>query len=121
VTGYLLDGATTAPAADAMLTFKDGSVTGNAGCNGFFAGYTIDGAQLTVAQGGSTLMACDEAVMAQEQAILANLTAAASYEVVDSGMNILDADGAVVLTLAPQAAPSLTGVVWQAVNVNNGQ
>jgi heat shock protein HslJ len=76
---------------------------------------------LTVAQGGSTLMACDEAVMAQEQAILANLTAAASYEVVDSGMNILDADGAVVLTLAPQAAPSLTGVVWQAVNVNNGQ
>jgi heat shock protein HslJ len=66
-------------------------------------------------------MACDEAIMSQEQAILANLAAAASYAVVDSGVNILDADGAVVLELAAQAAPSLTGVVWQAMNINNGR
>lgn len=46
---------------------------GNVGCNGFFAGYTVDGSLLAIAQGGSTMMACEDAIMAQEQAILAVL------------------------------------------------
>lgn len=121
VTGYLQGGSMMAPVINGTLIFQDGTVTGNAGCNGFFAGYSIDGDQLTVSQGGSTLMACDEAIMSQEQAILANLAVAASYVVVDSGVNILDADGVVVLELAQQESPSLTSVVWQATSVNNGR
>ncbi|MFO7633201.1 MAG: META domain-containing protein, partial [Caldilinea sp.] len=55
VTGYLQGGDMTSPVINGTLIFQDGRVTGNAGCNGFFAGYTIDGAQLTVSQGGSTM------------------------------------------------------------------
>ena len=44
VTEYLAaDGTAATPVAPATVTFQNGQVTGNAGCNGFFAGYTVDG------------------------------------------------------------------------------
>lgn len=106
---------------NASLMFQDGRVTGNGGCNGFFAGYTLDGEQLTITQGGSTLMACDEATMVREQAILENLAKVASYAITDDQLSLFDADGVIVLSLAPQPVLSLTSVVWQATNVNNGR
>jgi len=115
------DGVAAAPVADATIAFRNGQVSGNAGCNGFFAGYTVDGSQLTVSQGGSTLMACEEATMAQEQAILASLEHIATYALSDGQLTLLDVDGAVLLTLSAQASPGLTGVVWRATNYNNGQ
>ena len=69
------DGTAATPVADATVTFQNGQVTGNAGCNGFFASYTVDGTVLAITLGGSTVMACEEAIMAQEQAILAALGA----------------------------------------------
>ena len=115
------DGAMATPVADATVSFQNGRVSGNAGCNGFFAGYTLDGTALSVTQAGSTLMACEEAVMAQELAVLTNLTEVASYAVVDDQVQLLNAEGTAVLVLAPQAAPTLAGVVWQATNYNNGR
>ena len=115
------DGTGMAPVADATVTFQNGQVNGNAGCNGFFAGYIVDGAQLTVTQGGSTMMACDEATMAQEQAILAALEQAASYVLVDGTLTILDGEGATLLALTAQVTPALTSVVWQATDYNNGK
>ena len=96
-------------------------VSGNAGCNRFFAGYTLDGAQLTIELGGSTAMACEDAIMAQEDAILAAMGEVASYAILDGQLNLVNAEGVTVLALTPQVAPTLTDVVWQAVNYNNGK
>nr|MBP8292015.1 META domain-containing protein [Caldilineaceae bacterium] len=109
------------PVAAATVTFQNGQVTGNGGCNGFFASYTIDGAALTVTLGGLTSMACEDALMAQEQAILAALGKTASYEVADAQVTLLDIEGAVLLTLSAQTSSGLTSVVWRATNYNNGR
>lgn len=122
VTGYRnLEGKPTAPEGKAIMTFQNGQLTGNGGCNGFFAGYSVDGAQLTIEQGGSTLMACDEATMVREQAILANLGEVTTYVIKEGQLGLLDADGVLLLSLTAQVAPTLDGVVWRATNINNGQ
>lgn len=113
-------GAAAAPVAEATIAFANGQVSGNTGCNNFFASYVLDGTQLTVEQGGSTMMACAEEVMAQEQGILAGLGQVAAYAVVDGQLQLLDRAGTAVLTFAPQTLPTLTGVVWLATMVNNG-
>ncbi|MCB0038386.1 MAG: META domain-containing protein, partial [Caldilinea sp.] len=111
----------TAPVADAIITFQNGQITGNGGCNGFFAGYTLDGNALGITLGGRTAMACEDAIMAQEDAILAALGQVASYEVADGQLQLLGEDGSALLTLTAQTATELTGVVWRATNYNNGQ
>ena len=122
VTEYVAaDGTATAPVADAIVTFQNGQITGNGGCNGFFAGYTLDGNALAITLGGRTSMACEDAVMAQEDAILAALGQVAAYEVADSQLQLLGEDGTALLTLTAQTATDLTGVVWLATNYNNGQ
>jgi heat shock protein HslJ len=102
------------------MAFNNGQISGNAGCNGFFAGYVIDGAQLTIEQGASTMMACPEPEMAQETAIWAALGQAASYTVVDGQLTILNSDGVAVISFAAQEVASLTGVVWRATDYNEG-
>jgi heat shock protein HslJ len=114
------DRAMAAPVADATMAFNNGQISGNAGCNGFFAGYVIDGAQLTIEQGASTMMACPEPEMAQETAIWAALGQAASYTVVDGQLTILNSDGVAVISFAAQEVASLTGVVWRATDYNEG-
>ena len=52
-------------------------------------------------------MACEDAIMAQEQAILAALGEVASYAVLDGQLNLLNAEGVTLLALTPQVAPSL--------------
>jgi heat shock protein HslJ len=108
-------------AAEATMTFQDGRVSGNGGCNTFSAGYTVEGQQLTVEPAASTMMACEEPIMGQEQTFFTNLGQAASYEIVDNQLHILDAEGRLLLSFEPQAAAALTGVLWLATNYNNGQ
>lgn len=118
------DNALRKPVAEATMTFQEGHVGGSAGCNNFSAPYTLAGQQLTIAQIGTTMMFCEEAIMAQEQAILTALGKAAAYASADDGIALLDATGRVVLTLVPhipQPQASLTGVVWLATTINNGQ
>jgi heat shock protein HslJ len=116
------DGTLTAAVADvdATLTFADGTVSGSAGCNRFSAGYTLTDAAISIEQGMSTMMACEEPIMAQEQAVLDNLAQAASFEIVDGELHLLDADGNVLLAFTQLEAASLTGVTWVATNFNNG-
>jgi heat shock protein HslJ len=122
LTEYLAqDGALAAPVAAATITFQDEQSGGNAGCNRFSAGYSVEGQQLTFDQAVSTMMACAEPIMAQEQAFFANLGLAASYEIVENQLNIFNAEGDTLLSFEPQVAASLTGVVWQATNYNNGK
>jgi heat shock protein HslJ len=115
------DGASATPVGMATLTFQAGRVGGNAGCNTFSASYTLDGRQLTISQAVSTMKACPAALMAQEQAVLTNLGQVASHEVVENQLHLLNAQGARLLSFAPQAATTLTGVTWQATSYNNGR
>ena len=115
------NGVMTVPGAEATISFQDGQVSGSTGCNRFFAGYTVEGNQLTVEQAGSTMMACPEPAMTQERDFLNNIVLAASYEIVENQLQISDAAGTIILTFDLQAAASLTGVLWRATNYNNGQ
>lgn len=107
---------------DATVMFQDGQLSGNTGCNNYFGSYTVDGNTLTIAEPlGSTMMACPDPLMAQEQAVLTNLASAASYQLVANQLQIFDANGQVVLAFEPLAMASLTGTNWSATMINNGR
>src|SRR5262245_52981011 len=56
LTNYVgTDGAEATPVAETTLTFADGRVSGNTGCNSFSAAYTVDGQTLKIEQGMSTM------------------------------------------------------------------
>ncbi len=118
-------GETVAALTDREVTAEftaDGQVAGNAGCNQYFASYTLDGEALTIGQAGSTMMACEPTeVMDQETQFLAALTTAAGWRMEGEQLLILDANGTTVATFAASVPASLTGTTWSATGINNGQ
>ena len=101
VESFSANGSSVAPIEGSVLsaTFEDGTVSGIAGCNNYFAGYELDGNAIAIGPAGSTLMFCaePEGVMEQEQAYLALLQSADEYSV-DGDTLTLSASGTVVLT-----------------------
>ena len=93
---------TTFPAvegSDAQLTFnEDGTVAGNSGCNGFGGNYTVEGDQVAFSEIVSTLIACEEPLMAQEAAVLKTLTNAATYEIDGNTLTLTSNDTVLILT-----------------------
>jgi heat shock protein HslJ len=83
------------------LIFDADSAGGNGSCNSFGGDYEAKNGKLTFGGIFSTMMYCED-VMDQEFAYLGALENAASYQVKDGMLQILDADGQVTLTLAPQ-------------------
>jgi len=78
----------------------DGSITGSAGCNSYTGSYTHSGQNgISISPLATTRMYCGEpGVMDQETAYLADLQAAASYKVTDTGkLHLMDATGTTVL------------------------
>ena len=99
----------------------DGRVTGNAGCNNYFAGYTVDGNNLTISQAGSTMMACEPTeIMDQEAGFLAALQSAATYSIAGDRLEIANADGETALTFQVVEPVGLVGTSWTAVMYNTG-
>jgi heat shock protein HslJ len=100
-------------------TFSDGQVTGSAGCNTYGAPYTVDGDDITIGPGRLTLMACEEPIMAQEQAFMQALSGATSFRVEGDALAIAYDDG---MELAFAAQPSgLAGSAWTVAGYNNGR
>ncbi len=118
-------GETVEALADREVTAEfgaDGRVGGNASCNNYFASYTVDGANLTVSQAGSTMMACEPAeVMQQEVEFLTALQAAATFARDGETLTIANADGATVLTFRAVEPAALVGANWIATMVNNNR
>jgi len=85
------------PVADTepSLSFgDDGKVSGNASCNRFFGSFTLTGEGLGFGEMGASMMMCEDAVMAQEQAMLAILQGATGFAIADTGALTLNgADG----------------------------
>jgi len=74
--------------------FEDGEITGNAGCNNYFGGYTVDGNEITIGVLGSTMRNCDpEEVMQQEyqyHEMLGNVT---TYTIEGNQLTLSTEDG----------------------------
>lgn len=104
------------------LAFGEGRVSGNVGCNSFSGGYTREGDRLTIdPRMAMTMMACEEALMALEQAITAHLGAVAGYRQAGQTLELLDAEGAVLILLETLAETPLVGVTWRLDTYNNGK
>lgn len=98
----------------------DGALTGSDGCNQYAATYAVDGATIAITPDPSTLMACPEPVAQQATAYLDALAAAASYTIDGSQLNLIDADGKVLVNFE-MTAQELAGTIWQAILYNNGK
>jgi len=97
---------------DAQSTLEFRSVTevgGSGACNGFFGRLELDGAQLRLGPLGSTMRACAEALMDQEQRYLAALEQVRRYRLDrETGLLYLaDESGTVRLRFSrlPDATP----------------
>ena len=76
------------------LAFKDGMVTGTAGCNTFRATYTAGADSLAIGAAATTRMACPkDGVMLQEQQFLAALQSATTWSVERNVLDVHRADG----------------------------
>ena len=109
------------PDVETTAVFDGGRVSGNAGCNNYNGTYTVDGQALTIQLGPTTMMACPEPTMAQEQAFFTNLAAAVSYVLVGDQLHILNANGDVILAFQPLVSTPLVGTTWQTLSYNNGK
>lgn len=93
----------------------DGQLSGSAGCNQYFAGFTVDGDALTIDMPGSTMRFCPEppGVMEQETEFLAALGTVATFGMEGNLMVLRTADGATAVQMSrqltvdlPEPAPS---------------
>ena len=85
--------------SEAALTFDDqGGVTGSGGCNSLGGAYEVDGDQITFRDVTSTLMACDDARMAQESAVSQVLSGTAEYEIHGHTLTLTNGDISLVFT-----------------------
>jgi len=88
------------PDAEASLTFDpDGTLTGNGGCNGLGGDYKVKGDQITFGPIMSTLMACDDPRMAQEDAVHQVLTDNVTYKIDGNTLTITNKDAVLVFEL----------------------
>jgi heat shock protein HslJ len=99
----------------------DGIMNGNAGCNDYFAPYVVSGKSLKIGEVGSTLKACGEpGIMDQETTYLAVLQTTSTYTVsTDNSLLLSDAEGKNKLTFTVFTPEALTGT-WMLDSIANG-
>lgn len=114
--------AAAVPTMGANLVLAGGTASGFGGCNQFTTSYTLDGSALSFELPASTMMACEEGVMAFESVYMGALPTVASYTLTGDTLELLDGTGTMALTYtaAPTTATGLLGT-WTVTGVNNGQ
>jgi heat shock protein HslJ len=104
VMGNTADSAASSLVGDTAITIlfnEDGTVGGSAGCNEYGGMYQAEGETLTITEITQTLKLCeDEAVMAQEMALVEALQTAATYAIEGNQLTINHAGGSLVFTAA---------------------
>jgi heat shock protein HslJ len=103
LTSYLVGGDAVAgvlPDVEVTAMFDaQGGLSGSAGCNSYSAGYTDADGMLSVGPAVSTRMACaPESVMGQEIAYLSALENIVFYQIRANRLDLLDANGSVLLS-----------------------
>ena len=80
---------------------EEGKVGGSAGCNNYFAGYDINESELTIRPPiGSTMMACPEPVMNQEQQYFSLLEAAETFKIENGDLTITSSGNQILVFAA---------------------
>jgi heat shock protein HslJ len=117
-----LEGKSLVPATGITAQFtSDGKVSGSAGCNRYNSTYTVSGSSITIKMPlSTTMMACPQPVMDQENAYLKALGDAKTYSVSGDKLTLAGADNK---TLASYNAQSqdLSGTSWEVTGYNNGK
>lgn len=112
-----LDGAPVVDGSEVTLQFgADNRVSGSGGCNSFGGPYLVDGDSIAFGMLASTLMACmDEDLMQQEAAFFQALNAVSSYAIEGNTLTLTTDDGA---TLILERVQTLVGTTWQLVSLD---
>jgi heat shock protein HslJ len=99
------------PGSSLDATFgAEGRVSGSAGCNRYFASFSVEGEALSLGPVGASRRACaePEGVMQQEAAFLAALESVATWRVTGERLELLIAGGARALDLVAAVAGTLS-------------
>lgn len=100
---------------------EEGMVSGSSSCNSYSTTYTINGDQLTFGeQIITTMMACLEPVMEQENAYLQVLRDTATFEIDGNNLTLYDADGKALASFEA-ISQSLAGISWTVISYNTGR
>ena len=99
---------------------SDGKVSGSAGCNRYTGTYTLSGNSITFSSMATTMMMCDESVMAQESAYLSALGEAKTYTVKGDQLTLVGSDKT-SLAVYKAESQDLSGTSWEATGYNNGK
>jgi heat shock protein HslJ len=81
---------------------KDGTLSGNSGCNTFSGPYKLDGNHITIGPLASTMMMCSDpaGVMEQEAQYLAALQSAATYQIDGNVLQLRTKDDAMAVNFS---------------------
>lgn len=102
------DGTPTGETIPTLQFGADGTVSGAGGCNNFSGTYQVEDNTLTFGQFTSTLIACAEDVMAQEEHYLTALAAVTQFEEVREQLRLSSDGEDEVLNFIQTAPPSTT-------------
>ncbi len=109
LTSYVHDGTPVQALATTTITLDfsgDGSITGSAGCNHYFASCEVKGTAITIGSAGSTMMYCDTpGVMDQESTYLSLLGQAKTFTVDGNRLTFYDSKGTAILMFAKTIPP----------------
>jgi heat shock protein HslJ len=107
------------PSRYTLTLGPDGRYTILADCNRVVGSYTLQGSQLTIAPGPSTLMACPPD--SQADAFLKDLMSAASYALSGENLLLTLASNGGTMTFAAAQPVALAGSSWDLLAYNNGR
>ena len=109
------------PQTEITAEFLGDQVAGSSGCNRYTASYTVTENYIKIGPIASTMMACPEPVMEQEQEYLQRLQNADSFIELDGVLTFADTQGVTTLSFSTVQPLSLTGTYWQVTGYNNGK
>ena len=101
--------------SEIRLTFQNGSVSINGGCNTLVGGYTIEGDTLQVPVMAMTQMACDPALMDQDAWLSETFSGAPTLAADGDNLTVTAADGSTITFLdaaVAEPAQPLEGTRW---------
>jgi heat shock protein HslJ len=107
------------PGTKVRLTFEDGKLGANAGCNQMSGAYSLDGATLVVGNLASTMMACDSARQAQDEWLTALLTGRPTVTLAGDDLTLATAKDELRLQDRRVAEPDkpLVGTQWKVESI----
>jgi heat shock protein HslJ len=109
------------PGTEITLAFVEDRIGGSSGCNQYGGTVEVNANSIEVGELMSTMMACEEKVMQQEQAYLAALGEAATYEASSETLAMANSQGQMILSFSTLQPASLVGTMWSLTSYNNGK